>query len=376
MSETAENAAPAAAAAAPASNMPVPITADLEAKTLVIEGLRKAMTVYQNGGFMPGGIDYDDMLDDPLAAEAFVNAYKENASLCDEFVKDKNGQPIPADQPHITTECGVSITEIERLIVITVAKRLYMQLDKEEDPEDEGKKFLFFFKKKPKKKEGPGRGERRFMSVKSLLGFGWQLPLLETYRDHFSAAHIMSLGEDILHIRSAESLIAATQFEPETIRKAKAIMGDEFIEVLQNKPAALAGIVSWGSDRYKTFKKLLGPHIWTFYTRDQHDFNAIASLDAPRLRALGTLLATVDAENLKELNRLDAGKFQAVVQSMKDVFGDDLLVVMAKEKMAHKVLRRLVDGFLHMEVDDETFRDTAGVSIQAVHAEVLEQFMN
>jgi hypothetical protein len=378
MSESASE-TPAEAPAPPAQQdpermPPVPITADYDTKQIVIEGVKKAMQILQNGGFMPGGIDYDDMLDDPAALEAFCNAYKQNASLLDDVVKDKNGQPIPVDQPQTETECGITMREVERLLVITCAKRLYARLDQEDEGEVKAKRFLFFFKKKPKKKDGPGRGTRRFLTVKHLLGYAWQLPLLETYRDHLTQAHVLSLAEDILHINSIDSVIAATQFEPETIRKAKAIMGDEFIEVLKHKPAALAGIVSWGADRYKTFKKLLGPEIWTFYTRDQHDFNAIASLDAPRLRALGTLLATVDADNLKELNRLDAGKFQAVVAAMKDVFGDDLLEVMSHEALAAKVLRRLIDGFLHMQVDDDTFRDTAKVSIEAVKTEVLEQF--
>lgn len=374
MTDTAAETAPQAAAAPAPSLLPVQITADLETKQVVIEGIKKAMQILQNSGLMPGGIEYDDMLDDPTATEVFVQAYKANPSLCDDIVKDKNGQPIPIDQPQTETECGITMKEVERLVVLTCAKRLYSSMDKEEEGDETARKFLFIFKRKPKKKEGPGRGLRRFLTVKHLIGYDWQLPLLETYRDHLSQAHVLSLADDILYIRNVESLIAATQFEPETIRKAKAIMGAEFMEVLQNKPAALAGIVSWGPDKYQTFKKLLGPHIWTFYTRDQHDFNAIASLDAPRLRALGTLLATVSSENLKELNRLDAGKFQAVVASMKTVFGDDLLEVMSHDGLAAKVLRRLIDGFLHMEVDDETFRDTATVSIEAVKTEVLEQF--
>lgn len=379
MSETAADTAATAAAqdiaaAQTESLLPEPITADFETKQVVIDGIKKAMQIMQNGGFMPGGIDYDEMLDHPAATEALVRAYKANASLCDDFVKDAGGQPIAADQPQTVTQCGITMKEVERLVVLTCAKRIYSAMDKEEETEEQGKKFLFFFRRKPKKPEGPGRGMRRFLTVKHLIGYDWQLPLLETYRDHLSQAHVLSLADDILHIRSIESLIVATQFEPETIRKAKAIMGAEFMDVLQNKPAALSGIVSWGADKYQTFKKLLGPHIWTFYTRDQHDFNAIASLDPPRLRALGPLLATVDAENLKELNRLDAGKFQAVVQSMKDVFGDDLLEVMSKEALAAKVLRRLIDGFLHMQVDDDTFRDTAKVSIEAVKTEVLDQF--
>lgn len=354
--------------------LPVPITATLEIKQTVIDGVKKVMQLFQSNGLMPGGFDYDEMLNDPAALKAFIDAYKHNPGAAAEVVKDQGGQPIPIDKPETLTQCGPSMKEIERLLVLTCAKRLYAQLDKEDEGEVAVKRVLFIFKKKPKKKEGPGRGTRRFMTVKHLIGYDWQLPLLETYRESLTQAHVLSLADDILHIRTAESLIAATQFEPETIRKAKAIMGSEFIEVLKNKPAALSGIVSWGPDRYQTFKKLLGPHIWTFYTRDQHDFNAIASLDPPRLRALGSLLATVDAANLKELNRLDAGKFQAVVQALKDIFGEDLLEVMSHEALAAKVLRRLVDGFLHMQVDDDTFRDTAKVSIQAVHAETLEQF--
>lgn len=377
MSETPPNSAPGnAPAPAFARNplLPVPITAELETKGVIIEAVTKVLKAYQSAGLMPAGIDFDDMLNDPAALEIFCQAYTQNAALADDIVKDKNGQPIPIDQKQTETECGVTMMEVERLLVMTCAKRLYATLDKEDEQEGEAKKFLFIFKRKPKKREGPGRGTRRFLTIKHLLGYDWQLPLLETYRDHMSQAHILSLAEDILHISTVDSVIAATQFEPETIRKAKAIMGEDFVEVLQNKPAALSGIVSWGADKYLTFKKLLGPHIWTFYTRDQQDFNAIASLDAPRLKALGPLLATVDSNNLKELNRLDAGKFQAIVASLKDVFGDDLMEIIGHEMLGPKVLRRLVDGFLHMEVDDETFRDTAKVSIQAVHGEVLEQF--
>lgn len=355
-------------------HLPPPIEIATETKRGVIDGVKKVIDVLQSKGVIGVDISYQNVIHDPEVLYNFIQAYRANSALVETLVVDKDGAPVTDyDAPLV---CGVSLAQVQQLLVKTCARYYFEQETKEEVgtvTKTVTKTRFFIFKKteQVESKVGGTFNEAKVRELSRFMAFDWQLPLLAAY-SLISAGLLMELGEDIINLQSAEAIQEFCQFDQATVRKVKGVVGGDFGEVLSVRPAAISGISTWSKDLYETYRKVLGDKAWEFFARDKSFFMVCAALDKPLIRIYGDILCFVHAANLEELQRLNIDKADVLINALRSAFGDRLPAILARPAFSRDILRKLVESLLHLTQEKAQLLVSAQLTCKAIAPQVME----
>lgn len=362
--------------------LPPPIDIPTETKRAIIDGLKQVVALFQEKGLLDTGASHTDVLHDHELLFKFLQVYRENQSLAAAIAVDKDGKPVT--DPDSPLRCGVSLAQIQQLMVKTCARHFLDRGSKDARPaapeapvmETVTKRRFLFFKttrqveRKVERKAGGGEA-RQLREVLRHIAFDWQLPLLSVYGE-LSLPQLLELGEDILALRTPEAVRELLQFDHVAIHKAKDIAGKDFVNLLEARPLAIRGTLEWPREMYAFFRGLLVEKAFDFLARDPSFFMVVAALEKPLLRVYGDVLVYIAPENLEEMQRLNIDKADVLVSGMKAAFGPMATKALAQPNFARDVLRRLVEALLHMDMEKDRMLASTQVTCKAIAPQVRD----
>ncbi len=354
--------------------LPPPVDIDNDTKKAVIDGLKTVLARLQEQGLVDPDASYQNLISQPDLLESFIATFVSHRDSFDDIVKDATGAPIRDN--HTATACGVSLDQIQQLLVRTCAKKV-MESEKTVATVTETvtkKSFLGLIKRTEEvsRETTDPVEERKIREITRYVAFGWQLPLLDSYRRFLTYQQLMEIGEDLVALPTAAHVEALSHFDPAMLRKVKQAAGEDFAEILADRPQAIAGVAVWNRDMYDFYRKMLGDRAWAFFARDSSFFNVVASLDKSTARILGDVLCYVAAENLAEIQRLNIDKIEVLVTSLKAAFGERLGQVLSVPSFSKDILRKVIDNLLHMSQEKDKLMTSFALTCKAMVPTVME----
>ncbi|WP_142847909.1 hypothetical protein [Telmatospirillum sp. J64-1] len=356
------------------ATLPPPIDIKAETKKVLIDGIKKVLDLYKAKGLVDKSIGYGDLIGEPKALHAFIQAYRSHPEVADSIVMSPEKKPVREDGAMLL--CGVTLEQVQQLLVKTCARKYYERDLVTETVEETvtTRRFLFFTKTEVVERKATSGDERKIRELLKYLAFDWQLPLLDAYREHLSLIHLMELDQDILALHTPEAVAIIGNCEPSVLKKAKEISGRDFSSLIE-QPQALVGAVNWNRDMYMFFRNALGPKSWDFFSREKSFFNTVAALDKPTARVYGDVLAYIASENLQEMQRLNIDKADVLVQSLKATYSDMLPLILGQPSFAKELLRKLVDSLLHMSQEKDQLLVSTQLTCKAMMPQVKDWLM-
>jgi hypothetical protein len=355
--------------------LPPPVEIDTDTKKAVIEGLKKVLAKFQQVGAVDHSITYQQIISDPQVLTAFIKTFEVKRDQVDDIVRPKEGK-APVRDESTPLVCGVSLGQIQQLLVRTCAKKIF-EADKpmETITETITKTSMFGLIKKTEQVERQSVDpveERKVRELTRYIAFGWQLPLLDAYRHMLSYPQIIEIGEDIVALQTVENIAAVSKFDPAQLKKVKAAVGADFASILVERPQAINGISVWNREMYEFYRKTLGDHAWAFFARDTAFFNVCAALDKPVAKIVGDVLCYIAAENLAEIQRLNIDKVEVIITSLKSAFGTKLPHILAIPSFSKDILRKVVDNLIHMNQEKDKLMVSFALTCKAMTPAVDE----
>jgi hypothetical protein len=359
----------------PVPHFPPPIEMSVDTKRAIIDGLKMVIEIFKAAGLIGAEVSYASIIHDPRDLYRFIKTYRNNTHLVGDIVKDSAGAPVSVEDTPLV--CGVSLAQIQQLLVKTCAKHFLEQANKEESrvvTETRKKKVLFGLLTKTEtieKKVGGGFDERKVRDISRNMAFDWQLPLLPAY-NMLNSAQIFELGDDLACLQSFEHIRDFAALDQPTIKRAKAVVAEDFANVLTIMPSALAGIGAWTRDLYSFYRQSLGDAAFEFFSREPAFFMVCASLDKAFISIYGDVLAYIDSDNLEEMQRLNIDKTDVLLQGMKAAFGSKLRDALSNPNFAKDHLRKLVESMQHNSQEKAQLVQSAMITCKAVAPQVGE----
>jgi hypothetical protein len=356
------------------AELPPAVEIDSETKKAVIGGLKSVIATFTESGLLDPDTSYQLLLSHPDQLYKFIQTFKANRELVDEVVKAPSGtEPVRDDDMLLI--CGVSLNQIQQLLVRTCARKAF-ELDRamETVTETKTKKiFGIFTKKISYEVQRPSNDPveaRKARDISKYMAFDWQLPLIDSLRKKLNSHQIMEIGDSLLALKSVKNIEEIARFDGGVIKKAKAACGADFNDVIANKPKAIGGIAIWNQDMYDFYRNLLGEHSWQFFAREPEFFNIVVALDKYAAKTLSYILCYISLDNLAELQRLKSDKLEVIVTSLSTAFGDDLPKLMANDLFGKEYLRKMVDSLMHMEAEKDKLLVSFGITCKSMAPEV------
>lgn len=354
--------------------LPPPVDISNDTKKGVIDGLKSVILVFQEKGLLAKTVTYQSVIHEADVLYDFIQLFKANRALVSHLVVGADGAPVTADNAPLS--CGVTLEQIQQLLVKTCARKFFEQERTEETVTETvtRKKFLFFKTTEQVERVNTVMvDERKVRQLLNFMAFDWQLPLLVAYRDDLNVQQLMELDTDFLNLNSVEGIAALGKLEPAAIKKARATTGADFAMLLQNRPSAIVGVAAWNKDWYSLFRNVLGDKCWEFFSREPAYFNVVAALDKPLCRVYGDVLVYASAENLEEMQRLNIDKAGVLIEAMKASLGErGTAACMAVPSFSKDILRKLVESLLHMNQEKDQMRVAAELTCKAMLPQIKE----
>lgn len=346
-----------------------------ETKRAIIDGVKRSMEALQGAGFLPEGVTYQDLIHDPEILYGFIQSFKTHPEILESIAADADGRPV--SQPEDVLSCGITLAQVQQLLVKTCARYFLEQATKdvEESTVTETRtttRFLIFKKTEQfERKVGGGFDERKVRELCKYMAFDWQLKLLQDYAT-LSTVQVLELEDAILSLHSPESVRIICQFDQSTFKKAKQLAGDEFKDAVSAYPGSIGGIAQWSPDLYNFYRKTLGDKAWRFFARDKAFFMSCAALDKPLASIYGDVLCYIAAESLEEMQRLNIDKADVLLDAMKKAFGNKVEAVLGHPNFAKDVLRKLVESMLHISQEKKQLAISAQLTCKSISAQVMD----
>ena len=349
--------------------LPPPVEIDTDTKRAVIDGLKRVLATFQQAGLVDGAITYQQIISDPTVLQSFISTFQARRELVDDIVRTKSGKEPVRDEA-TPLVCGISLAQIQQLLVRTCAKKIF-EADKpmETVTETITKTSMFGLIKKTEQVERLSVDpveERKVRELTRYIAFGWQLPLLDAYRSMLSYPQIMEIGDDIVALQSVTNIEAVSHFDPGQLKKVKAAVGADFGAILADRPQAINGISVWNREMYEFYRKALGDKAWAFFARDSAFFNVCAALDKPVAKIFGDMLCYIAAENLTEIQRLNIDKVEVMVNALTTAFGARLPHILAIPNFGKDILRKVVDNLIHMQQEKDKLMTSFALTCKAM----------
>jgi len=331
--------------------------------------------IFEAEGKLPSGITHTDILHAPDLLAAFIAAFRAHPSLYADIVVGYDGRPVTAADGDKSLICGVSLAQVQQLMVKTCARHLFLQEEEEKEKEKTASKTtpkrFGIFKEKAAQQAAASKDPRALREILSFIAFDWQLGLLADYAE-LSLQQLAELGENILALRTPESVRELSRFDYNMIRKARAALGAEFPAVLETRPAAIHGALYWPKDMYAFFRGIMGPKLYDFMARDEPFFMMVATMDKAVMRLYGDTLGYIAKENLLEMQRLNIDRIDILLSTLRAHFGPKLQPLLALPNFAKEILRKNVEGLVHMHQDKEHIQAAQMVTWAALAPRVEE----
>ncbi|MDA8230859.1 MAG: hypothetical protein M0006_05925 [Magnetospirillum sp.] len=356
--------------------LPPPVDIDGDTKKAIIDGLKKVLAKFQHAGFLDGSVTYLDIISNPRVLTEFIQVFAAHRDAADDVVRSKDGSgPVRDDDALLV--CGVSLNQIQHLLVRTCAKKV-CELDRPVETVTEPvakKSFLFFRKTRKVEVQRPAHDpveDRKIREIVRNVAFVWQLPLLDAYRRHLTYQHLIEIGEALVALPTEDAVAAVARFEPALLRKVKEATGADFPEILADRPEAIGGIAVWNREMYDFYRKLLGDKAWAFFARDKAFFNVVAALDKATARVFGDVLCYIASENLEEVQRLNIDKSEVLIAALRAALGPKLPMVLSAPSFSRDMLRKVVDNLLHMTQEKDKLLASFTLTCKAMVPSILE----
>lgn len=345
---------------------PVDITP--ETRSAIVDGLKQVLAAFQQAKKIKAEISYQMLIENPQALYQFIQIFRANRELADAIVRSPDGALVRDEETELV--CGVSLAQIQRLLILTAAKRHFGVGQPQAKPQEDKKGGLgSLFRKQDTDKTastGMSAEERKLSELAKYLAYDWQIPLLQIYRDSLTFQHIMELGPCITLLRDAKAIAQAGRLDPAQIRKARQVVHDDFVQLLSENPKAVEGVIYWNADMFKFFHNLLKEKCWAFFARDQMFFNSVAAFEKAKLRLFGDLLLSITPEGLSEFDRLNLDKTAAILEAFRANFGRDLPLMLSQKSFAFETLHRMVESFVHLRKGSEQIKIYADLTCKAM----------
>jgi len=354
--------------------LPPNVSVDKPTKGQIIQGVKAAITLLQNNDLLDQSWSFDDILNEPQNLKHLFQVYRDNMDMFSETVVDKAGDPIVDEVTQ--TACGVTLQQVQKLLVSTCARRFFTRNDGEVVTKKQKKKVksMVFFTKEitVKKKVRLKEGAKKFDAMRRVIGFDWQLDLLEFYRDRLPYSHLLVLNDDVLVIHDAKAGQAVVDVHHEDFKKVKEAVGVYFRNVVAHGADAIPGILYWRKDLVMSFIKAMGEKAWDFFKRDKAFFDHCTELDNARIGIYGDTLTYIAEANLTEMNRLNLDRLDGTLNAFRETFEDRVADVLSEPLFAVDILRPTVDSFIHLEAkDNEQFNIGCRMAVNSLKDEVL-----
>ena len=350
---------------------PPPFDVTPEGKRLVLASFKRIVEIFQAKGLLDPALSHTDVLHDPGLLLAFDAAFNANPALYADIVVDAAGKPVT--QPDRLLTCGLTLAQTQQLAVRTCARFLFLGEDEEKivTRTVTTTKYLVFKETQKITERVRNKDPRLLKEILSYIAFDWQLPLLADYAD-LSLPQLAELGGHILALRSPEAVREVQKFDPTALRKAKTLLGPEFTMVLESRPGAIRGLLYWPKETHPFFRAAIGRKFYDFMARDEKYFMMIAAMDRPMQAIYGEVLGYIAIENLVEIRRLNIDRTEVLLGTMKATFGPRVEQLLALPNFAREVLRRQVEGLLHVRGDKAQMTDIHTITWSAAEPQVLE----
>jgi len=354
--------------------LPPPVEMNSETKRNIIDGLKKLIEVYKGAGKLDAEATYSSVLHDPRDLYRFIRAYRADPDAAADMVKDKDGNQVLADDEPLV--CGVTLAQIQQLLVKTCARHYLEKENKEEVKvvtETVKKKVfgIFTTTKKVERKVGAGYDERKVREISKCMAFDWQLPLLPAY-NVLNSAQLLEAGDYLHCLTSFEAIRDFSQLDQPTLKKAKSIVGEDFPHFLAHRPAALGGVGAWTKDMYAFYRKVLGESAFEFFSRDKQFYMVCAALDKPLIEIYGEVLSYIDSANLEEMQRLNIDKTDVLLQAMRTAFGPQMRDALSNPNFAKDILRKVVESMQHVSQEKAQLAQSAMITCKALAPQVAD----
>jgi hypothetical protein len=129
--------------------------------------------------------EYGDLLNEPNRMCEFITCFKKNQAVGRDLALNQQGQPVKDFSEQLV--CGMSLAQIESLLVYTCAKRIYRKKEAKEDSpkpaksKEVEKSWLPGGKRAAKQAAQQIQAAKKAASelpedIKAILAFDWQLP--------------------------------------------------------------------------------------------------------------------------------------------------------------------------------------------------------
>ena len=356
--------------------LPPVVDIDGDTKKAIIAGLKQVMDVYKSANLLDGKESYQTLISNPDNLFKFIQVFQANREAVDHLVRPQSGDG-PVRDDNLVLVCGVSLNQIQQLLVRTCAKKAF-ELDVVMETVTETvtkKSFLFFTRTEEVEVERPSNDpleQRKAREISKYTAFAWQLPLINPMRKKLNAQQIMEIGDALIAINSVKTIEILSKYDGAILKKVRNTAGDEFKTIIATYPKAIGGIAIWNQEMYSFYRKLLGDHAWVFFARDTEFFNAVVALDKTTAKMMGYMLCYISLNNLLEMQRLNLDKIEVMAACLTQAFGADLPKIMANDEFGKEFLRKMVDNLLHMTQEKDKLMLSFGITCKSMVSTVNE----
>ncbi|HEC91153.1 MAG TPA: hypothetical protein ENI55_05755 [Alphaproteobacteria bacterium] len=308
----------------------VPPVADLgdEVKDVVLGSVKFAIKRLKENGGIPAATEYKDLLADPAKMGEFIAAYKKDRSVAHDLALDATGKPVDDDWTELV--CGVTMAQIERLLVFTCFKRVY------------------------KKASGDKGGKKDIPdAIKRAIAFDWQLPFLTLYAERMPPAHYNLMKDNIFHARTAEGIERITKTSAGALTQALELTDKYFLMFLDAPEISRNMLQEKGSQEFDRMETLAGDQVFRFFSLDEQVMVEVLGLSDDHLSAFGPLVVSLSLESFRALEYMPANALAPFMRALLDVFGEQAYELLARDGFAGKFLKNNVGIFRDMDAGDE-----------------------
>lgn len=317
------NAAPPSPDAKP---IPALITFEPQTRDIVIGAIKLVHKRLKSKGVVDAALEYQDLLRDPAAMQSFIQGFKANRDIASELTVDATGKTVGDDDAKLI--CNLTLAQIERLLVITCAKKV--AASRAAAP--------------PSAKSGAAKGKPAPVSaelpdaIKDVIAYDWQLPLLSLYLEALKEDHFRVLGPRLLLLRSLDTLTFIAGLDPADIRKAERTMGPDCDLALAKRPEAVRGGALCTPKSYKLLKSTSGKLLWEILSAEPQVLVELLALPSDRIVPLAPFAAKMSAEAFRQIEAVPAPLLEPMLGSFQGVFGDLSQELIADDEFAKKFL--------------------------------------
>jgi hypothetical protein len=357
------------------SVQPVAELTDALRRNLIAE-IKAALALLQKAGFFPSNLAYKDITQDRQALGAFIDAFRTHQPLFAALMRDQDGKQVT--DRHTKLAQGVTLAQIEQLLVRTCAKRYFMRRRPRARATERRatiKSLMSDIIKRSKHLPLPREAATLPIQHRELmpyLAFRWQLDLLPHYAT-LPLDVIRELGDALLALETKRQLTRAAGLTPSYIAVAKGRLGDAFASILRRSVDAIEAIGRSNSARYHLLAIRLGKKLEAYFARDAAFLAACEQQSDDVLTIFGGLLVDIELHNFTLLTTLPAAKLTAVIEGLRKSFGDHLGDVLAHIEAGPIFLGHLVEMVDKLDCDDETLLSFVDSACHQIFREFKER---